>query len=58
LITSPLPSTNGEIELRFTDPMSQKECAAHFPFDIVEEAGLCKLSGGGVLDCHCEIEQY
>jgi LysM repeat protein len=51
------PSTNGEIELRFTDPMSQEECEAHFLFDIVDEAGLRKIEGSGILDCHRQIEQ-
>lgn len=53
----PSPPTSGEVELHFTDAMTQKECTAHFPFDIVEEAGQRKLSGSGILDCQCEIEQ-
>jgi hypothetical protein len=27
-------------------------------YSIVEEPGLRKLTGSGVLDCHCEIEQF
>ncbi len=51
------PPTGGEIELRFTDTLTQKECIAHFPFAIVEEAGQRKIDGSGVLDCQQEIQQ-
>jgi len=46
-----------EIELRFTDPLTQGECVTQFPFDELEEAGTRKISGGGVIDCKFEIEQ-
>ena len=55
--TTPPPPTSGELELHFTDAMTQKECSAHFPFDIVAEGGARILSGSGILDCQSEIEQ-
>ena len=55
--TTPPPPTGGEVELHFTDAMTQKEWTAHFPFDIVEQATLRRLSGSAILDCQCEIEQ-
>ncbi len=55
--TTPPPPTSGELELRFTDVMTQKECVAHFPFDIVEGGQMRRISGSGILDCQCEIEQ-
>jgi hypothetical protein len=55
--TTPPPPTRGELELRFTDPGTLKECVAHFPFVIVEENGQRKIDGSGVLDCKLEIEQ-
>jgi hypothetical protein len=53
----PSPPTAGEIELRFTDPESQKECVATFPFEIVEQPGLRKIEGSGVLNCKFETQQ-
>ena len=55
--STPPPPTSGELELRFTDVMTQKECVAHFPFDIVEGGQMRRISGSGILDCQCEIEQ-
>jgi len=54
---TPPPPTGGELELRFTDVMSQKECTAHFPFDIVEGGQMRRISGSGILDCHQTVEQ-
>ena len=55
--TTPPPPTGGELELHFTDAMTQKECTARFPFDIVEQGTLRRISGSALLDCQCEIEQ-
>lgn len=55
--TTPPPPTSGEIELHFTDAMTQKDCEAHFPFNIITEDGQRKIDGTALLDCQCEIEQ-
>jgi len=55
--TTPPPPSSGELELKFTDAMTQKECTARFPFEIAEEGELRRISGSGILDCQSEIEQ-
>jgi hypothetical protein len=55
-VTPPLPS-QGEIELRFVDPVSQMECVSHYPFDILEDGEFRKISGRGVLDCAFAVQQ-
>ena len=55
--TTPPPPTSGELELRFTDGMTQKECTARFPFDIVDAGTMRRISGSGILDCHQTVEQ-
>jgi hypothetical protein len=54
---TPPPPTGGELELRFTDVMTQKECTARFPFDILEGGQMRRISGSGILDCHQTVEQ-
>ncbi len=60
--TQPDPTTPDspgqmEIELRFVDPASQQTCVAHFPFGETAEGGQRRISGGGLLDCQCEVQQ-
>ncbi len=50
-ITSTPRPTRGEIELRFTDPETQGECEAHFPFNINWGESRTMIDGSGVIDC-------
>jgi len=56
---SPTPRpTRGEIEVRFSDPDTEGECEAHFPFTINWGEARTTIDGGGVLSCaftaqHC-----
>lgn len=43
--------TSGEIESRFTFPLTGEECVSHFPFTIKEEQGRLVIEGEGVIDC-------
>lgn len=43
--------TSGEIELRFTDPETQEECEAHFPFTINWGEARTTIDGSGVIAC-------
>ncbi len=43
--------TSGEIELRFTDPETQEECEAHFPFTINWAEARTTIDGSGVIAC-------
>jgi hypothetical protein len=47
----PTRPTSGEIELRFTDPETQEECAARFPFTINWAESRTTIDGSGVIDC-------
>ncbi len=53
--TPALPS-QGEIELRFIDPISQEECTAHFPFQIAYDADIT-ITGSGIIDCEISVQQ-
>jgi hypothetical protein len=55
--STPPVLTKGEIELRFIDPVSQEECIAHFPFDILAEGEPRRISGSGIIDCSFAIQQ-
>lgn len=45
-----------EIELRFTDPLTQQECVTHFPFEVLNDAEQ-RITGQGVIDCKFEVQQ-
>jgi hypothetical protein len=49
--------TGGEIELRFTDPETQEECEAHFPFTIDWGESRTLIDGSGVIDCAFATQQ-
>ncbi|CAG0930353.1 hypothetical protein TFLX_01678 [Thermoflexales bacterium] len=49
--------TGGEIELRFTDPETQEECEAHFPFTINWGEARTTIEGSGVIDCAFDTQQ-
>jgi hypothetical protein len=49
--------TGGEIELRFTDPETQEECEAHFPFTIHWGESRTTIDGSGVIDCAFATQQ-
>ena len=49
--------TGGEIELRFTDPETQEECLAHFPFTINWGESRTLIDGSGVIDCAFATQQ-
>lgn len=55
---APTSDTSGpkEIELRFTDPLTQQECVTHFPFEVLEDADR-SIRGKGVIDCKFEVQQ-
>ena len=48
---------SGEIELRFTDPETQEECEAHFPFTLDWAEARTTIEGSGVIDCAFDIQQ-
>lgn len=48
---------SGEIELRFTDPETQEECEAHFPFTIDWGESRTMIDGSGVIDCAFTTQQ-
>jgi hypothetical protein len=56
-ITATPRPTRGEIELRFTDPETQAECEAHFPFIIDWGESRTTIDGGGVIDCAFDTQQ-
>lgn len=49
--------THGEIELRFTDPETQGECEAYFPFTIDWGESRTTIDGSGVIDCAFSTQQ-
>lgn len=51
------PPTRGEIEVRFTDPGTQEQGSAHFPFEILQEGEQRRIDGSGVLDCAFSVQQ-
>jgi hypothetical protein len=53
----PTRPTSGEIELRFTDPETQEECEAHFPFTINWGESRTLIDGSGVIDCAFSTQQ-
>ena len=56
-VTTPASPGQQEIELRFTDPGTLKECVTHFPFEILGQGNDRSISGSGVIDCTFEIQQ-
>ena len=55
---SPTPRpTSGELELRFTDPETQEECEAHFPFTINWTEARTTIDGSGVIACAFATQQ-
>ena len=49
--------TSGELELRFTDPETQEECEAHFPFTINWTEARTTIDGSGVIACAFATQQ-